>query len=102
MHAIRSGEDPHGNITVPTSRTLSKEKESRVFEELNVGQRVQGITTKILEMKKQKRGIDKNIGKLERELETIFDENGIDCIEVEFGMLVRRKKQQGYEWIVEI
>ncbi len=76
--------------------------ERRVFEELNIGKRVQGITAKILEMKKQKRGIDKNIGKLEQELERIFDENGIDCIEVEFGMLVRRKKQQGYEWVVEI
>ena len=76
--------------------------ERRVFEELNIGKCVQGITAKILEMKKLKRGIDKNIGKLEQELERIFDENGIDCIEVEFGMLVRRKKQQGYEWVVEI
>ena len=102
LHAIKEGENTKGDITVPTSRTLPKEKEDKVFEELNISKRVQGITAKILEMKKQKRGIDKNIAKLERELELIFDENGIDCIEVEFGMLVRRKKQQGYEWVVEI
>lgn len=102
LHAIKAGESLNATITVPTSRMLSKEKENKVFEELNIGKRVQGITAKILEMKKQKRGIDKNIDKLEQELERIFDENGIDCIEVEFGMLVRRKKQQGYEWVVEI
>lgn len=53
-------------------------------------------------MKKQKRGIDKNIAKLEHELERIFNDAKIECLEVEFGMLVRRKKEQGYEWVVEI
>ena len=71
-------------------------------EELNINKRVQDITGKILELKKQKRGIDKNIARLEHELETIFNEAGIDCLEVEFGMLVRRRTAQGYEWVVEI
>lgn len=102
LHAIKAGEDFGAKITVPTSRTLSKERENRVFEELNINKHVQDITAKILEMKKQKRGIDKNIMRLEHELETIFDTNKIDCAEVEFGMLVRRKKPQGYEWVVEI
>ena len=102
LHAIKEGENLNSNITVPTSRTLTKEKETQIVEELNISKRVHGITGKILEMKKQRRGIDKNILKLEHELETIFDENGIDCIEVEFGLLVRRKRQQGYEWVVEI
>jgi len=102
LHAIKSGESTGGSITMPTSRTLSKEKENKVFEELNINKRVQDIAGKILEMKKQKRGIDKNITKLEHELEEIYNEAEIDCLEVEFGMLVRRKKEQGYEWIVEI
>ena len=37
-----------------------------------------------------------------RELEKIFDQAGIDCLEVEMGMLVRRKRETGYEWIIEI
>lgn len=102
LHAIQAGEESGGNITVPTSRTLSKEKESRVLEELNINKRVQGITGKILELKRQKRGLDKNIVKLEQELERIFDGAGIECLEIEFGMLVRRKREQGYEWVVEI
>lgn len=102
LHAIKAGENLSGNITMPTSRKLSKEKEAKVFDELNINKRVQDITGKILEMKKQRRGIDKNVAKLEHELEMIFDEAGIDCFEVEFGMLVRRKRQQGYEWVVEI
>ena len=39
---------------------------------------------------------------LEAELEKIFDQAGIDCLEVEMGMLVRRKRETGYEWIIEI
>lgn len=101
LHAIKSGEET-GGVTLPTSRTLTKEKESKVAEELNINKRVQDITGKILELKKQKRGIDKNIARLEHELETIFNEAGIDCLEVEFGMLVRRRTAQGYEWVVEI
>ena len=33
----------------------------------------------------------------------IFENAGIDCLEIEIGMLVRRKKENGeYEWIIEI
>jgi hypothetical protein len=63
---------------------------------------VYDITGKILEFKKQRRGIDKNIVKLEKELEKLFDDANIDCLEVEYGMLVRRKTATGYEWVVEI
>ncbi len=102
LHAIRSGDGGQEDVTLPTSRTISKDREDKVYEELNIKKRVEAVTEKILEMKKQKRGIDKNITKLEHELEAIFDEAKINCLEVEFGMLVRRKKEEGYEWIVEI
>lgn len=102
LHAIKAGQDEDSQITLPTSRTLSKEKEAQVCDELNMNKKVRDITAKILEFKKQKRGIDKNIDKLEKELEKLFDDAGIDCMEVEYGMLVRRKTQAGYEWIVEI
>jgi len=46
--------------------------------------------------------VDRAIQKTEAELEKIFDQAGIDCLEVEMGMLVRRKRETGYEWIIEI
>ena len=53
-------------------------------------------------MKKQRGGVEKKIQKVENELETIYDQAGVDCLEVDMGMLVRRKKDQGYEWLIEI
>ncbi len=102
IHAIKDSEDMEDKITIPTSRTLSAEKTEKVREELNIPQKIQSIASRILEFKKQKRGIDKNITKLENELEKIFDEMGTDEVEVQFGLLKRRKTESGYEWLVEI
>ena len=55
-----------------------------------------------MELKKQKRGLDKSIRKIEDELQKIFDNAGIDCLEIEMGMLVRRKKGDIYEWLIEL
>ena len=89
-------------MTIPTSRTLSKEKEQKVVEEINIHKKVQELAAKIIEMKKQRRGIEKAIQKTENELERIYDQAGIDCLEVDMGLLVRRRKEQGYEWLIEI
>ncbi len=95
--------EQYRQITIPSSRTLSKEKEKTVYQEINVYRKVQELAEKILEMKRQKRGIDKNITKLERELEHVFDGMQADCLEIEMGLLCRRKKEDGnYEWVIEI
>lgn len=60
------------------------------------------MAVRILDLKKQKRGIDKAVRKLEGSLEEIFDNAKIDSLEIEMGMLVRRKKENGYEWLIEI
>ena len=64
--------------------------------------KAQQLAEKIVEMKKQRKGIDSAIRKVEKELEKIYDTAGVDCLEVEMGMLVRRKKGNGYEWLIEI
>ena len=102
LHAIESGEDLDDNVTVPTSRTMSRAKEKQVVEELNIHKKVQDLAGRIVEMKKQKRGIDKAIRKIEIELEQIYDQAGTDCMEVDMGLLVRRRKEEGYEWLIEI
>lgn len=102
LHAIKSSGDEISDVTIPTSRTLTKHKEQEVVEELNIHKKVKELTEKIVEMKRQRRGVDKVIQKSEAELGKIFDQAGIDCLEMDMGMLVRRKKDDGYEWIIEI
>ena len=103
LHAIKNADSEQGEVTIPTSRTITKEKERVVYDEINIHKKANAIAAKILEYKKQKRGIDKNIERLEDDLQNIFENAGIDCLEIEIGMLVRRKKENGeYEWILEI
>ena len=37
-----------------------------------------------------------------RELEKIYDIADTNALEIEMGVLVRRKKENGYEWVIEI
>lgn len=102
LHALKNSSDDGDVVTLPMSRTLPKEKREDVYQELNIHVKIQGLAKKIVELKKQKRGIDKSIDKVEKELMSIYDNANVDCMEVDMGMLVRRKKGQGYEWLIEI
>lgn len=102
LHALQNSSEDTRNITIPLSRTLTKAKAEKVYEELNAVNRMQELAGKLLELKKQKRGIDKAIGKVEKELNVIFDANLQDSVEIEMGVLSRRKTETGYEWSIEI
>lgn len=103
LHALSLSKDLQEDITLPTSRTMSDEKEKKVIDELNVHKRAQELAVRILELRKQQRALDKAVGKVERDLEKIYDSAGTDALEIEMGMLVRRKKDSaGYEWVIEI
>ena len=102
LHAIRNSGEEETEITVPISRTLSKEKEEKVYEELNIHKQTEKLAQRIVELKKQKRGLDRSIRKTEGELQRIFDNAGIDCLEIAMGLLVRRKKGDEYEWLIEL
>lgn len=102
LHAIKDSGEEQPKITVPISRAISKTKEEKVYEEINIHKQTEKLAQKIVEQKKQKRGLDKSIRKLETELQKIFDGAGIDCLEIQMGMLVRRKKGEGYEWLIEL
>ena len=101
IHALNSTDDNIG-VTLPASRTISREKQQGIYHEMNMHIRVQELAGKILELKKQKRGIEKNVEKTEKELCSIFDSVETDCMEVDMGLLVRRKQEKGYEWLIEI
>ena len=90
------------DITLPVSRHVSEEKKQAVYQELNIHAQVQELAEKIVEFRRQKKEIDKSIEKIEKELHAIFDNARIDCMKVSMGMLVRRKKGENYEWVIEI
>lgn len=102
LHAIALSKDVETGITIPTSRTFSREAEQKVLNELNIHKKAQELAEKILEMRKQKRNLDLSIEKLERELDKLYDAADTDCIEIEMGMLVRKKSGKNVEWVIEI
>ncbi len=54
------------------------------------------------EMKKQRRGLESSIRKPEEELNLLFDQSKVDSLEIEIGILTRRKTEDGYEWVIEL
>ena len=102
LHAIKNSGEDQSEITVPMSRSISKAKEEKVYEEINIHKQTEKLAQRIVELKKQRRGLDKSIHKTEAELQKIFDNAGIDCLEIEMGMLVRRKRGEEYEWLIEL
>ena len=102
LHAVLLSTDEANQVTLPVSRTLTKEKSQNIADQLNIHKRAQNLAVKIVELKKQRRGIDNSVRKIERELELIFDEEKTDTLELEMGLLVRRRIENGYEWLIEI
>lgn len=106
LHAVKNIDDSSEcdqSITMPVSRAVSKGKEKQIFEEINVHRKVQETAQKLLELKKQKRSLDKNIWKLEKELTDIFNTMQTDCIEIDMGVLTRKEIENNkYEWIIEL
>lgn len=102
LHAISLVKDGQDVITIPTSRTLSAEREKKVIEELNIHKKAQELAVRILELRKQKRSIEKSVRKVEKELEKVYDSIDANALEIEMGLLVRRKTEEGYEWVIEI
>lgn len=102
LHAIILSDDVHAGITLPTSRTYTKEKEQTVLEEINIHKNAQALAKQILDLKKEKRQLNKKIAATEQELSIIFDNEKIEQLELEMGLLTRRKSESGYEWLIEI
>lgn len=101
LHALKkSGETEQ--ITIPMSRTITAQKQEKIKEEISLPLKLQNIIEKIMELRKQNRAIEKNIQKLEIELEGVFDENQTDSIEIKQGVLTRRKSEGKIEWIIEL
>lgn len=102
LHALKESEQEQEDITLPISRTLTKENQKKVYEEINIHKRTEELAGKLVELKKQRRGIEKNIKKQEEELVRIFDQAQINSLEIDMGTLIRRKSDEGYEWSIAL
>ena len=102
LHALKESEQEQEDITLPISRTLTKENQKKMYEEINIHKRTEELAGKLVELKKQRRGIEKNIKKQEEELVRIFDQAQINSLEIDMGTLIRRKSDEGYEWSIAL
>ena len=87
---------------MPLSRSLPANKQDILKEEINAGAKAQAIAEKMMELRKQRRNIDKTIKKYEKELADIFDDSKTDSMEIKMGLLVRRKNGEKTEWMIEL
>ncbi len=71
-------------------------------EEINAGAKAQSIAEIMMELRKQRRNIDKTLRKYEKELADIFDDSQTDSMEIKMGLLVRRKNGEKTEWVIEL
>lgn len=101
LHALKKAEES-GDITMPLSRSLPANKQDVLKEEINAGAKAQSIAEKMMELRKQRRHIDKTIKKYEKELADIFDDSKTDSMEIKMGLLVRRKNGEKTEWMIEL
>lgn len=103
IHALRDNDDNNTEITIPISRTLTKEKSQEFVEELNSANKVEELAANLVKLNKQKREINKEIKKIENALGTIFDGMNTDSVEIDMGALIRRKTEDGsHDWIIDI
>ena len=77
-------------------------KQDILKEEINAGAKAQSIAEKMMELRKQRRNIDKTLRKYEKELADIFDDSQTDSMEIKMGLLVRRKNGEKTEWVIEL
>lgn len=102
LHVIKDANHVPEGITIPASRKISQQEEKRLPQVLNVHKQAEELTHKMMELRKQERGIRRAIEKQEKELGDILDDIGEDCIELEIGILRRKKGETGWEWCVEL
>lgn len=101
LHALKNAEE-NDQITMPVSKTIPANKQNELKEEINVSAKAQTIAEKMMELRKQRRNLDKALRKYEQELSDIFDDSDTDNMEIKMGLLVRRRNGEKVEWVIEL
>ncbi len=101
LHALQKSEE-NTSVTMPLRGTVSIDKQKILKNEINTASRAQEIAEKLIELRKQKQGLDKAVKKCEQELEALFDDNITDSMEIKIGLLARKKEGDKVEWRIEL
>ena len=101
LHALKNTEE-NEQITMPVSKTIPTDKQKIMKTEISASSRAQEIAGKMMELRKQKRNLDRTLMKCEQELSEIFDDSNTDSMEIKMGLLVRRKTNERTEWVIEL
>lgn len=101
LHALKNTEE-NEQITMPVSKTIPTDKQKIMKTEISASSRAQEIAGKMMELRKQKRNLDRTLVKCEQELSEIFDDSNTDSMEIKMGLLVRRKTNERTEWVIEL
>ena len=102
IHALKNNDEENHDITIPVSRYVSKEKQETVYDDLNIHSRAEELAAKLIELKKQERGIQKAIKKTEKELSILFNNAAINSLDIDMGILIRKETEDGWDWVIDI
>lgn len=96
LHAFRRIKiwPPQG--TSSTTEAAATEEADEASGDINAGLR------KYIEIKKQLAGIERSLSRIEDEMSQCFDQAGTDSLPTQYGLLVRKKTKDGFEWIVKL
>ncbi|MCL2322818.1 MAG: hypothetical protein FWC47_12035 [Oscillospiraceae bacterium] len=102
LHALKEKDD--NKITLPVSlvEDLTVEDKKTFEDKLNVPKQTEEFVNNLIELKKKKRALEKEIGLCENQLNQIFDSLKIDSLEASIGTLVRQRKDNKIYWNLEL
>ena len=101
-HALKNAKDIPKDINLPTSQSKTKSDDNKICKQVNIHKQASEIAAKLVELRRQERGVKKAIDKQQESLNELFDTAGEDCLEIDIGLLIRRKVEEGYEYSIEI
>lgn len=87
----------------PITEVPPLEKSTEVSLEKGISRdEINGWLKKYIELKKQLRGVEKSISRIEQEMGSCFNRLGADDVETDYGILMRRKSGDNFDWIIKL
>ncbi|MCL0092307.1 hypothetical protein M1N92_01335 [Dehalococcoidia bacterium] len=63
---------------------------------------INGKLRRYIELRKQLVGVEKSISRVEEEMTAYFDQLATDNVQTDYGILVRRKSGDKFDWIIRL
>lgn len=102
LHALKNAKEIPKGMNLPTGRNSKKSEDTTICKQVNIHKQAAEIASKLVELRRQERGVQKAIDKQQEALNQLMDAAGVDCLEIDIGLLVRRKSEDGYDYSIEL